>query len=303
MRSTKERKVSAWKNRGAATGTERRRRCGLWTTCVDNPPHRPGLWAAAGVLAAVVALSACGSSSDAGSPGPPAQLETYVQQIEPLRLAVNRLLERADPILGAYREHRIGPNVAQRRFDHLERRFAAYATRIAAIRAPAELRRAAGAHAHTHVPEDSHLGAPAAAPAPPGVPANVPEPPVWRALRDVRSVHRSFSSKSAAAIASSATPAARSPAERKRGATRPPSRIPAWVTRIDWATISASTGTSGSPRSPMTKPIVSSSIALVSARARIAAPRAAPIRPARSASPSCSRIIASPSTASTASAT
>src|SRR5436190_1819652 len=163
MRSTKERKVSAWKNRGAATGTERRRRCGLWTTCVDNPPHRPGLWAAAGVLAAVVALSACGSSSDAGSPGPPAQLETYVQQIEPLRLAVNRLLERADPILGAYREHRIGPNVAQRRFDHLERRFAAYATRIAAIRAPAELRRAASAYAHTYVLEDSYLSALAAA--------------------------------------------------------------------------------------------------------------------------------------------
>src|SRR5207249_1549836 len=201
-------------------------------------------------------------------------LETYVQQIEPLRLAVNRLLERADPILGAYREHRIGANVAQRRFDHLERRFAAYATRIAAIRAPAELRRAASAYAHTYVLEDSYLSALAAA-----LPQRSFDELPHTAERQRRAII----------------------AWRIRLEGLP--RSPAWVTRIDWATISASTGTSGSPRSPMTKPIVSSSIALVSARARIAAPRAAPIRPARSASPSCSRIIASPSTASTASAT
>jgi hypothetical protein len=114
-------------------------------------------------LAVLAALAGCGSATDAGPPSAADALRTYVARIEPLRLAVNRLLERADPILGAYRERRIGPGAAQRRFGRLERRFAGYAARIAAIRAPAQLRRAARAYAHTYVLEDSYLSALAAA--------------------------------------------------------------------------------------------------------------------------------------------
>jgi hypothetical protein len=109
-------------------------------------------------VAALIALAGCGGAGASG-PSRADQLRTYVQRIEPLRLAVNRLLDEADPILGAYRERRIGAAVAQRRFDRLERRFAGYAARIAAIRGPADLRRAAAAYAHTYVLEDSYLSA------------------------------------------------------------------------------------------------------------------------------------------------
>jgi D-3-phosphoglycerate dehydrogenase len=54
-------------------------------------------------------------------------------QIEPLRLAVNRLLNGADPILKASREHSITPAQAARRMGALERRFAAFTVDIAAM--------------------------------------------------------------------------------------------------------------------------------------------------------------------------
>jgi hypothetical protein len=83
-----------------------------------------------------------------------------VAQVEPIRLGVNRLLERADPILAAYRDHRLSPRRAQRRMGALERGFAAYAKRIAALRpVPAALRAANRAYAHTYVLEDSYLNA------------------------------------------------------------------------------------------------------------------------------------------------
>jgi hypothetical protein len=111
------------------------------------------------VAAVAFGVAACGSSSDrAGSPA--GELRAYLDRVEPLRLAVNRLLDRADPILESYREHRIGPRTAQRRFGGLERSFAGYAARVAAIRPiPADLRAAAAAYAHTYVLEDSYLSA------------------------------------------------------------------------------------------------------------------------------------------------
>jgi hypothetical protein len=109
--------------------------------------------------AAAFALAGCGSGS-AQSASPAGELRAYVARVEPLRLAVNRLLDRADPILEAYREHRIGPRTAQRRFGRLERRFAGYAAQVAAIRPlPDDLRAAASAYAHTYVLEDSYLSA------------------------------------------------------------------------------------------------------------------------------------------------
>lgn len=117
------------------------------------------------VAAALLALTGCGGdSSSSDSASARHSVETYLSQVEPIRLGVNRLLERADPILTAYREHRISPSSAGSRMNALERRFAAYARRIAAIHAvPAMLRAAGGAYAHTYVLEDAYLSALAAA--------------------------------------------------------------------------------------------------------------------------------------------
>jgi hypothetical protein len=113
--------------------------------------------------AALLALVGCGGPAADRTAGARDPVESYVSRVQPIRLGVNRLLDRADPILGAYRDHRIGPRPAQRRMDALERRFAAYATRIAALRqVPAALRGAHRAYAHTYVLEDSYLSALAA---------------------------------------------------------------------------------------------------------------------------------------------
>lgn len=116
---------------------------------------------AVGILAAAIVLAGCGASvphSERGS------LRAYIVRVEPIRLGVNRLLDGADPILSAYREHRLGPRAAQRRFERLERRFAAFAVRIAALGgAPVDLRSAQRSYAHIYVLEDAYLSALAAA--------------------------------------------------------------------------------------------------------------------------------------------
>ena len=106
-------------------------------------------------------LVGCGS----GSHDPVATrraLESYLRQVEPIRLAVNALLETADPILSAYRDRRLSPAEAARRMDRLERRFAAYAVDVAAIEAPPQLRVLHAEYAHTYVFEDAYLSALAA---------------------------------------------------------------------------------------------------------------------------------------------
>jgi len=80
--------------------------------------------------------------------------------IEPLRLAVNRLLEGADPLLGAFREHRIAAAQAAARMDALERRFALFTVDVAAIQpATPALRALQAQYAHTYVLEDAYLSA------------------------------------------------------------------------------------------------------------------------------------------------
>ena len=124
-------------------------------------PGRRSIAAPAAALA-VLALAGCGSSNG-GTPSRD-ELTAYVQRVEPIRLGVNRLLDEADPILEGYRAHRLSPKEAGRRFDRLERRFAAATERIAAIdprnRALARLHRP---YAHTYVLEDAYLSALAAA--------------------------------------------------------------------------------------------------------------------------------------------
>lgn len=112
--------------------------------------------------AAALVLAGCGQSE--ASPSPRDRLEAYLARVEPIRLQVNRLLDRADPILSAYGEHRLGARAAQRRIDALERRFAAYAVRIAKVHpVPAPLRSVQASYAHTYVLEGAYLSALAAA--------------------------------------------------------------------------------------------------------------------------------------------
>jgi hypothetical protein len=108
-------------------------------------------------------LAGCGGQSEPPS-SPRGQLEAYLSRVEPIRNQVNLLLDGADPILSAYGEHRLGARAAQRRVEALERRFAAYAVRIAAQQAtPAPLMALQRSYAHTYVLEDAYLSALAAA--------------------------------------------------------------------------------------------------------------------------------------------
>jgi hypothetical protein len=110
---------------------------------------------ALGVVALTIA--GCGSGT---SPSPRDELAAYVSRVEPIRLQVNRLLNRADPTLSALSDHRLPAAVAQRRLGRLERRFAADAVKIAAVGSvPKSLHAAHRAYAHTYVLEDSYLSA------------------------------------------------------------------------------------------------------------------------------------------------
>ena len=117
----------------------------------------------ASVAGCCVVLGACDSSHPAGDSGAARQraaLESYLHRIEPLRLAVNRLLDGADPILDAFAHRRISHFTAARRMAALEQRFADDAVAVATIRpAPRDLRALHADYAHTYVLEDAYLNA------------------------------------------------------------------------------------------------------------------------------------------------
>lgn len=115
------------------------------------------IWRILTLTAAAVAIAGCGQSN---APSMQGALEAYLARVEPIRLQVNRLLDRADPTLSAYGEHRLGARVALRRIGELERRFAAYAVEIATVQpVPEALRAAQESYAHTYVLEDAYLSA------------------------------------------------------------------------------------------------------------------------------------------------
>jgi hypothetical protein len=129
---------------------------------LEPHPRRRAAVAAAAVIAAL--LAGCGGAG--GSSGATRlhqqrrALSEYVREIEPPRLAVNKLLEGADPILSGYARHRLTPARAAQRMRALERRFAAYAVQVAAIEPQtARLRALQQTYAHTYVLEDSYLSA------------------------------------------------------------------------------------------------------------------------------------------------
>jgi hypothetical protein len=127
-------------------------------------PRRTNVRLLAAALALTAAtLGACGASSAPESVSIPrerAALVSYLQQVEPIRLAVNRLLEGADPILSAYRDGRTPSRQASLRMGALERRFAAYAVDMAALEPlTAKLRSLNEPYAHTYIFEDAYLSA------------------------------------------------------------------------------------------------------------------------------------------------
>jgi hypothetical protein len=115
---------------------------------------------AAGIIALAVIAAGCASTRTSTTVRPRAALERYLQQVEPVRLAVNRLLDTADPILAAFRAHRLTPAQAARRMGRLELRFAAYTVDVNAIRpAPPALRPLQAEYARTYILEDAYLSA------------------------------------------------------------------------------------------------------------------------------------------------
>jgi hypothetical protein len=107
--------------------------------------------------AAVAALGLAGCGASGVSPG---ALSSYVGSVEPIRLAVNQLLNRADPILEAYRSHRDTGQQAAADMGRLEQGFAAYTVDINAL-TPSDPTLAGinTTYAHTYVLEDAYLSA------------------------------------------------------------------------------------------------------------------------------------------------
>jgi len=140
----------------------RRTGAALREPCGHLARHARAL-AALGVCALAPFASACGGSSSAAGGSIQSQrtaLHAYLREVEPIRLAVNRLLEGADPILSAYAGGRLSPTAAARRMDALERRFAAYTVAIAAVEARgSQLGSLQALYAHTYILEDSYLSA------------------------------------------------------------------------------------------------------------------------------------------------
>jgi hypothetical protein len=115
---------------------------------------------AVGIIALAVIAAGCGSTRTSSAVRPRAALERYLQQVEPLRLAVNRLLNAADPILAAFHSHRLTPAQAARRMGRLELQFAAYTVDVNAIRpALPALMPLQAEYAHTYILEDAYLSA------------------------------------------------------------------------------------------------------------------------------------------------
>jgi hypothetical protein len=125
--------------------------------------RRPRSLFACGLGALALALRGCaGSGRSAASEqrAKRAAVERYLAEVEPIRLAVNALLEQADPIVHEFDRKRIGHAQAARRFGRLERRFAGYAVDVAAIEAPSSaLRMLNSGYAGTYVLEDAYLSA------------------------------------------------------------------------------------------------------------------------------------------------
>src|SRR3954463_1502731 len=113
---------------------------------------------AAVLLACGVTLLGAGCGGDTTTADRRRALEDYVAAVQPIRLGINDLLDKADPILEGYSEGDLSAAQAERRMGRLERGEADYAVRIASIEdVPDEMRAAQDAYAHTFVLQDTYL--------------------------------------------------------------------------------------------------------------------------------------------------
>jgi hypothetical protein len=127
------------------------------------PRATQGLALLAVISLFVAGASGCGGRSRSAEGSPQSQrtgLLSYLREIEPIRLAVNRLLKGADPILTDYARGRLPARAASLRMEALEERFATYTVEIAAIEPTmSPLRPLHAIYAHTYILEDSYLSA------------------------------------------------------------------------------------------------------------------------------------------------
>ena len=115
---------------------------------------------AAALLACGLALIGAGCGGDTTTADRRQALEDYVAAVQPVRLGINDLLDKADPILEGYNDGDLSAARAKRQMGRLERGAAEYAVRIAAIDdVPDEMRAAQDAYAHTFVLQDTYLSA------------------------------------------------------------------------------------------------------------------------------------------------
>jgi hypothetical protein len=112
------------------------------------------------LLAGILALVGTGCGADTTTADRRQALEDYLAKVQPIRLGINELLDRADPILEGYADGDLTVAQARRRLGRLERGVAAYAVRIAEVDpVPEEMRTAHDAYAHTFVLQDTYLSA------------------------------------------------------------------------------------------------------------------------------------------------
>ena len=113
-----------------------------------------------GVLAVAGALLFAGCGSDTTTADRRQALEDYVAAVQPVRLGINELLDKADPILEGYNHGDLSAAEATRRMRRIERGAANYAVKIAEVEpVPDEMRAAQDAYAHTFVLQDTYLSA------------------------------------------------------------------------------------------------------------------------------------------------
>jgi hypothetical protein len=112
------------------------------------------------ICVAALALAAAGCGSDTSTADKRQALEDYVASVQPIRLGINELLDKADPVLEGYRDGDLTAAQAERRMGRIERGAANYAVRIASVEdVPDEMRAAQDAYAHTFVLQDTYLSA------------------------------------------------------------------------------------------------------------------------------------------------
>jgi hypothetical protein len=112
----------------------------------------------AAVAAAALALVPVGCGSDTSTAERRQALEDYVAAVQPIRLGINEVLDRADPIMSAYAGGRIDAAEAKRRMGAIEARVAQYAVQVAEVDpVPDELRAAHDSYPHTFILQDTYL--------------------------------------------------------------------------------------------------------------------------------------------------